>query len=95
MYLFLQFLTLTTAICLIHHVATQHENIPYENVANICETCVCLDTQDVANTNQTHHMLSCVMKGFKHILARWPEEFGRNNGKGIFFLRENKMKCLY
>ncbi|KAI8130787.1 hypothetical protein FF38_00426 [Lucilia cuprina] len=71
----------TTAVRWLPHIAGQHENIPYENVANICETCVCLDTQDVGNKNQTHHMLSCVMKGFKHILARWPEEFGKNNEK--------------
>ncbi|XP_065372008.1 P-granule-associated novel protein 1 [Calliphora vicina] len=81
-YSILLLLSFTTAVCLIQHVAAQHENIPYENVANICETCVCLETQAVANKNQTHHnTLSCVMKGFKHILARWPEEFGKHNYK--------------
>lgn len=74
---------------MIQQITAQHENIPYENVANICETCVCIEAQDVGSKNQTNHMLSCVMKGFKHILARWPEEFNRDNNKGNFDLNSN------
>uniref|UniRef100_A0A1L8EB73 Putative insulin-like growth factor-binding protein complex acid labile subunit isoform x3 n=1 Tax=Haematobia irritans TaxID=7368 RepID=A0A1L8EB73_HAEIR len=57
----------------------QHEDIPYENVENICKTCECLRTTVNPTRKQTSHQtLNCSVKGFKHILARWPEEFGRS-----------------
>uniref|UniRef100_W8APT0 Leucine-rich repeat-containing protein 70 n=1 Tax=Ceratitis capitata TaxID=7213 RepID=W8APT0_CERCA len=55
----------------------QHENIPYEDVNDICETCVCLTAHD--GDKRYHHLLSCTLKRFKHILSRWPEEFGKNH----------------
>uniref|UniRef100_A0A1I8PC18 LRRCT domain-containing protein n=1 Tax=Stomoxys calcitrans TaxID=35570 RepID=A0A1I8PC18_STOCA len=59
--------------------AAQHEDIPYENVENICSTCVCSEKSANPKTNQkAHHMLNCSAKRFKHILARWPNEFVRS-----------------
>lgn len=57
--------------------SAQHENIPYEDVKDICEKCVCLTAHD--NDKRYHHLLSCTSKRFKHILARWPTEFGKNH----------------
>ncbi|KAH8417945.1 hypothetical protein KR222_009026, partial [Zaprionus bogoriensis] len=55
-------------------VRSQRENIPYQHVENICQTCVCLTNQD--GDRITHYTLNCAMKNFEHILARWPNEFG-------------------
>lgn len=57
--------------------SAQHENIPYEDVKDICEKCVCLTAHD--SDKRYHHLLSCTSKRFKHILARWPTEFGKNH----------------
>lgn len=62
-------------------VTAQHEDIPYQNVENICETCVCLSYE---NTKPKHYQLSCATKNFQHILAKWPNEFGfDHNGVDI------------
>lgn len=55
-------------------VRSQHEDIPYQPVSNICQTCLCLSTQDV--DHRTHFNLDCSVRNFEHILARWPEQFG-------------------
>ncbi|XP_055849843.1 carboxypeptidase N subunit 2 isoform X2 [Episyrphus balteatus] len=55
----------------------QHEDIPYQNVENICNTCTCMNAQDAYK--KYHHMLDCSTKNFNHILARWPSEFGSNH----------------
>uniref|UniRef100_A0A0K8V9D2 Phospholipase A2 inhibitor subunit B n=1 Tax=Bactrocera latifrons TaxID=174628 RepID=A0A0K8V9D2_BACLA len=57
--------------------SAQHENIPYEDVKDICEKCVCLTAHD--SDKRYHHLLSCTSNRFKHILARWPTEFGKNH----------------
>lgn len=55
----------------------QHEDIPYQDVEHICETCTCLNAQD---DDQKHHqLLDCSFKNFNHILPRWPKEFGSNH----------------
>ncbi|XP_068153808.1 leucine-rich alpha-2-glycoprotein [Drosophila tropicalis] len=71
---FLLLLLSGIALLLRFQVHAQHEDIPYQPVANICETCVCLSTQD--SSNRIHQTLNCAMKNFEHILARWPTEFG-------------------
>lgn len=64
------------------YINGQQTDIPYTPVENICNTCVCLSAQD--DKQQTHYVLSCSTKNFKHILAGWPEEFGTNHtGKEI------------
>ncbi|XP_055379509.1 leucine-rich repeat-containing protein 70-like isoform X2 [Condylostylus longicornis] len=50
----------------------QHEEIPYAEVENICITCSC---QNFTNTK----ILNCHDRSLKHILARWPEQFGTNH----------------
>lgn len=52
-------------------VMGQREEIPYQRIEKICETCLCLASEDGA-----HKTLNCGMKNFQHILARWPTEFG-------------------
>ncbi|KAH8292082.1 hypothetical protein KR054_004584, partial [Drosophila jambulina] len=52
----------------------QHEDIPYQPVSNICQTCMCLSSQD--SDRRMHFNLDCSVRNFEHILARWPEEFG-------------------
>uniref|UniRef100_A0A1A9W9I4 LRRCT domain-containing protein n=1 Tax=Glossina brevipalpis TaxID=37001 RepID=A0A1A9W9I4_9MUSC len=73
---------LTTLMNLLLQCVGQHENIPYENVENICKTCICQQVrQDTGNNKQFYDILNCTKKGFKHILARWPIQFG-NGTKG-------------
>ncbi|XP_061397273.1 chondroadherin, partial [Musca vetustissima] len=80
----LQFLTFAIAIFCIRIGGAQHEDIPYENVENICEKCVCIDKPADPKINQvSHHLLSCTVKGFKHILARWPEEFNAHQRDNV------------
>ncbi|XP_030559372.1 carboxypeptidase N subunit 2 isoform X1 [Drosophila novamexicana] len=67
-------LLLSMAALLLSLGVAQHEDIPYQAVANICETCTCLSAQD--NNHRLHQTLNCAMKNFAHILARWPPEFG-------------------
>ncbi|XP_011188013.2 chondroadherin [Zeugodacus cucurbitae] len=57
--------------------SAQHENIPYENVEDICQECACLTAHD--SDKRYHYLLSCTSKKFKHILARWPTGFGKNH----------------
>ncbi|XP_037712503.1 insulin-like growth factor-binding protein complex acid labile subunit [Drosophila subpulchrella] len=71
---FLLLLLAGTALLLANGVQTQHENIPYQPVTNICQTCLCLSSQD--SDHRTHFNLDCSVRNFEHILARWPEEFG-------------------
>lgn len=72
---------LSTLVNLWLQCMCQHESIPYENVENICETCICRQAHGTGNNRQFYDILNCTMKGFKHILARWPAQFG-NNSKG-------------
>ncbi|XP_017040029.1 insulin-like growth factor-binding protein complex acid labile subunit [Drosophila ficusphila] len=72
-YKFLLLLLAETVFLLASGVLGQHEDIPYQPVTNICQTCVCL-----GRTDSDHHMhfnLDCSVKNFEHILARWPQEF--------------------
>ncbi|XP_017477573.1 PREDICTED: leucine-rich repeat-containing protein 70 [Rhagoletis zephyria] len=69
-------LVLSLSVILILSTA-QHENIPYEDVPDICAKCVCLTAHDT--DKRYHHLLSCTSKKFQHILARWPEEFGKKH----------------
>ncbi|KAH8268065.1 hypothetical protein KR018_010811, partial [Drosophila ironensis] len=62
------------AAVLLPEVLAQHEDIPYQAVDNICQTCVCLTSQD--SDHRTHFTLDCSVRNFEHILARWPQEFG-------------------
>lgn len=79
-FFFFKILTLTASFYLLPMIHAQHENVPYQDVQKICETCVCLKAQDT--DMRYHHMLSCARKNFQHILARWPDDFGKNhNGK--------------
>ncbi|XP_053946573.1 leucine-rich repeat-containing protein 70 [Anastrepha ludens] len=70
-------LLLLSLSCILVLSAAQHENIPYQDVSDICGTCVCLTAHD--NDKRYHHLLSCTTKKFQHILARWPEEFGKSH----------------
>ncbi|KAI8044599.1 insulin-like growth factor-binding protein complex acid labile subunit [Drosophila gunungcola] len=63
-----------TVLLLATGVRGQHEDIPYQPVTNICQTCLCLSSQD--SGHRTHFDLDCSVRSFEHILARWPEEFG-------------------
>lgn len=72
---FQSFLQLVTAITLqLSLVCGQRDEIPYQRVENICQTCLCLNTQD--SDGVVHNTLNCAMQNFQHILARWPAEFG-------------------
>ncbi|XP_043651915.1 insulin-like growth factor-binding protein complex acid labile subunit [Drosophila teissieri] len=62
------------ALLLATGVRGQHEDIPYQPVTNICQTCLCLSSQD--GDHRTHFNLDCSVRNFEHILARWPEQFG-------------------
>ncbi|EDV93274.1 leucine-rich repeat-containing protein 70 [Drosophila grimshawi] len=76
-YKFLLLMINMSAALLLHLVAAQHEDIPYQHVTNICETCTCLSAQD--SNHRLHQTLNCAMKNFQHILARWPSEFGTDH----------------
>ncbi|KAH8310229.1 hypothetical protein KR044_000125, partial [Drosophila immigrans] len=65
---------LNATALLLSAVSAQYENVPYQSVTDICKTCLCLSSQD--DSNRVHRTLNCAMKGFEHILARWPVEFG-------------------
>ncbi|XP_022211490.2 LOW QUALITY PROTEIN: vasorin [Drosophila obscura] len=67
-------LLLTWTALLLTFAHGQHEDIPYQAVTNICQTCVCLSNQD--SNHRLHQTLNCDMKNFEHILPRWPTEFG-------------------
>ncbi|KAH8349071.1 hypothetical protein KR084_004056, partial [Drosophila pseudotakahashii] len=71
--IFLQLLA-GTSLLLARGAQGQHEDIPYQPVTNICQTCLCLSSQD--SDHRTHFNLDCSVKNFEHILARWPEQFG-------------------
>ncbi|XP_070072795.1 leucine-rich repeat-containing protein 70 [Drosophila takahashii] len=73
-YKFLLLLLAGTSLLLTTSVQGQHEDIPYQPVTNICQTCLCLSSQD--SDHRTHFNLDCSVKNFEHILARWPAEFG-------------------
>ncbi|XP_030370581.1 leucine-rich repeat-containing protein 70 [Scaptodrosophila lebanonensis] len=60
-------------ICVGVSVKAQHEDIPYQPVTNICETCVCLMRQDA--NRQLHQTLNCANQNFEHILPQWPKQF--------------------
>ncbi|KAL7729915.1 hypothetical protein ACLKA6_009228 [Drosophila palustris] len=72
-YKFLLLLLIATTL-LLSVARGQREEIPYQAVADICKTCLCLSSQD--SNNGVHRTLNCAMKNFEHILARWPPEFG-------------------
>uniref|UniRef100_A0A6P4DUF8 Chondroadherin n=1 Tax=Drosophila rhopaloa TaxID=1041015 RepID=A0A6P4DUF8_DRORH len=69
---FFQFLAITVLL-LATGVQGQHEDIPYQPVTNICQTCTCGSSQV---NNRTNFNLDCALQKFEHILARWPAEFG-------------------
>ncbi|XP_017084572.2 insulin-like growth factor-binding protein complex acid labile subunit [Drosophila eugracilis] len=71
---FLLLLLTETVFLLATAVQGQHEDIPYQPVTDICQTCVCLRNQD--SDRATHFNLDCSVRNFEHILARWPQEFG-------------------
>lgn len=67
-------LLLLAGMALLHtsEVLGQHEDIPYQAVADICKTCSCQNVQD--SDHRTHFTLDCSVRNFEHILARWPVE---------------------
>ncbi|XP_055903507.1 insulin-like growth factor-binding protein complex acid labile subunit isoform X2 [Eupeodes corollae] len=73
-------LVLLLTLILLKTSSAQHEDIPYQNVEDICETCSCINAHDA--DSKFHHMLDCSVKNFNHILPRWPKEFGLNH-KGV------------
>lgn len=69
--MYVQFLAFITVIPWQQRCMAQDEAIPYENVKDICNTCTCLENQ----YKHRHRLLSCTSKSFRHILARWPQQF--------------------
>ncbi|ALC46603.1 CG7702 [Drosophila busckii] len=87
-------LLLNAAALLLNYASAQHEDIPYQPVTQICQTCVCLSVQD--SNHRLHQTLNCATKNFEHILARWPSEFGtQHTGMEIVSLYSgNNIKLL-
>lgn len=92
LYSFVEVLIFT--VIFLQSILAQHEDIPYQDVEKICETCTCMNAQDADKKH--HQLLDCSTKNFEHILARWPKEFGTNH-QGTYIVATfsgNKIKLL-